>query len=232
MQSLTAEEDVLVGLLTRAQQVLEHTAEDLSNVDQKKAAIDEQIKSKTIDVHKEKQELAAKHQVLEMERDDLLEKLREKEKELKQCQDEIDARQKEIDLAAKAFERELRKLRETREQILVDKESRQKEHNELTLKKMSLEKKKQLVSEQEAKFEKLLAFIDKKMNVRLILHPILFDHSIRMHKPVQLGWRSTIPLEGYFWKRRESNRRRCQNYSKSNHFVELLWISSQAQLRK
>jgi chromosome segregation ATPase len=159
----------LVALLTRAQQVLDHVRNDLEEVDSQHDMIDQEIKVKTASVQAEKDQLLEKHQLLEMERDDLLEKLKAKEKEIEACNSEINVKQKEIDKAYVFFERDLRKLKETRERILLDQENRQKEHNDLTLKKMSLEHRKQLLEDQDVKFTDLLSLLDQKILVSIVL---------------------------------------------------------------
>jgi hypothetical protein len=155
-------------LIERAQQVLEHVKEDLDKVEQEHEVIDQEIKSKTVSVQAEKDRLLEHHQLLEMERDDLLEKLKAKEREIEECNSNIDLKQKEIDKAYKLFERDLRKLKETKDRILLDQENRLKEHNDLSLKKMSLEHRKQQLSNQDSKFNEILQSIDQKITVRIV----------------------------------------------------------------
>lgn len=155
------EEDSLVGLFERAEQVLGHIASDLEKVDDEKKVIDDEIVKITEDVQEEKKQLLSKQQILEMERDDLLAKLREKESELDQCSKEVDITQAKINKAAKMFERDLRRLKERRENIINEREQREKDHYNLQMKKLALEHRRQKLIEEDAHYKLILSQVSE-----------------------------------------------------------------------
>jgi hypothetical protein len=75
LRVVAEEEDVLVGALERAEEVLRHIESDLAQVEEQKSAIDQEIEAETEDVQQVKRAELERRTVLEFERDDLIQKV-------------------------------------------------------------------------------------------------------------------------------------------------------------
>jgi len=159
LRVVAEEEDVLVGALERAEEVLRHIESDLAQVEEQKSAIDQEIEAETEDVQQVKRAELERRTVLEFERDDLIQKLRAKESELEACAQRISLADSQIAESTKHFARDLRRIKEKKDNIIHDRSIREKDRDSIKAKQRELDQRKKMLLVREERFKELVASI-------------------------------------------------------------------------